>query len=124
MKRKEFSIRVKRQAIERSEGRCEGVGGLYGLPPGVRCNAPLTRGVEFDHYPVRASDGGDNTLDNCVAVCRVCHRHKTRMVDLPAIAKAKRIADRHVGIRRSGRTFLSNRMGPLKRKLNGTVERR
>ena len=124
MRRKEFSIRTKREALERSGGRCEAIGTVYGLSVGARCNAPLNAGVEFDHYPVRAADGGENTLDNCVAVCRVCHRFKTRKVDAPAIAKGKRVSDRHRGIRKSGQQFLTNRMGPLKRKLNGTIEPR
>lgn len=122
MKRSEFPLTVKRQAVG-DGGFCEAVGGVYGLEPGVRCNAPLVRGVEFDHYPVRAADGGDGTLDNCVAACRVCHRHKTRTFDMPMIAKRKRIVDRNAGIRKTG-SFLTNRMGPMKRKMNGeTVAR-
>lgn len=120
MKRSEFSLPVKRQAIERSGGYCEAIGGVYGLEPGVRCNAPLVRGVEFDHYPIRAADGGAGTLDNCVAACRVCHRHKTRTFDMPMIAKRKRIVDRNAGIRKTG-SFLTNRMGPMKRKMNGAT---
>lgn len=34
-KRAEFSAPVRRQAIERSGGFCEAVGGVYGLEPGV-----------------------------------------------------------------------------------------
>lgn len=124
MARKEFSSVTKRQALERSGGRCEAVGGIYGLDAGTRCLAVLSAGVEFDHFPVRAADGGENTLDNCVAVCRTCHRFKTGKFDIPAIAKSRRISDRHKGIRKSGRGFPTNKMGPFKRKIDGRIEPR
>jgi 5-methylcytosine-specific restriction endonuclease McrA len=124
MARKEFSSVTKRQALERSEGRCEAVGKVYGLNAGARCSGALSAGVEFDHYPVRAADGGENTLDNCVAVCRTCHRYKTRMFDLPAIAKGKRISDRHKGIKKAPTGFATNRMGAFKRKIDGRIEPR
>ncbi len=123
-KRAEFSVPVRRQAIERSGGFCEAVGGVYGLEPGVRCNSPLATGVEFDHYPIRAADGGDGSLNNCVAACRTCHRYKTRTFDGPEIAKRKRIQEDAAGEFLSPRRFLSNRLGPLKRKMSGlTVPR-
>jgi 5-methylcytosine-specific restriction protein A len=122
--RTEFPISVRRQAIERSGHFCEAIGGVYGLEPGVRCNIPLTKGVEFDHYPIRAADGGAGTLENCLAVCRVCHRHKTRTFDLPMIAKRKRIIEKTTGVRKAGTAFSTNRLGPLKRRMNGeTVPR-
>ncbi len=121
MERKEFSVRTRRQALERSQGRCEASGPIYGLPSGKRCCAPLSAGVDFDHFPVRAADGGDNSLANCVAVCRTCHRYKTRKFDIPAIAKGKRVSDRHKGIRKAGNGFATNKTGPFKRKLDGSI---
>jgi len=99
MARSEFGKPVKREALKRSGGLCEAVGAVYGLEPGNRCNAPLSHGVEFDHYPVRAADGGEATLENCAAVCPTCHRHKTSKFDTPMAAKGKRVSDRHLGIR-------------------------
>ena len=81
--RHEFSKPVRREALKRSGGLCEAIGTVYGLEPGQRCNAPLSHGVEFDHYPVPATDKGSDTLDNCVAVCRTCHRRKTSTYDVP-----------------------------------------
>jgi hypothetical protein len=129
MRRAEFSKPVRREALRRSNGRCEAVGVVYGLKTSERCNAPLSRGVEFDHYPIRAADGGPGTIENCVAVCLVCHRHKTRTFDIPNAAKGKRVNDRHTGVvsprHHSGGTgFLTNRSGPYKIKLNGEVVRR
>lgn len=97
--RAEFGKPVKRAAMHRSGGLCEAVGTVYGLEPGKRCNSPLSHGVEFDHYPVRAADGGEATLENCAAVCPTCHRFKTTKFDTPMAAKGKRISDKHQGIR-------------------------
>lgn len=98
-KRYEFSKSVKREALRRSEGLCEAVGTVYGLPVGQRCNAPLSQGVEIDHYPLPATDKGSDTLENAVACCKVCHRFKTSAYDVPMQAKAKRVSDKHLGIR-------------------------
>lgn len=99
-KRYEFSKATKREALRRSNGLCEAVGEVYGLEPGQRCNAPLSHGVEFDHYPVPATDKGSDTIDNCASTCRTCHRFKTSSFDVPMQAKAKRVSDKHLGIAR------------------------
>lgn len=99
--RHEFTRATKRDALKRSGGRCEGDGAVYGLEPGQRCNALLSHGVEFDHYPDPAGDPGSERLENCCAVCKVCHAHKTRTYDIPMLAKGKRIADNHAGIRKA-----------------------
>lgn len=109
-RRAEFPRKVKREALLRSGGLCEATGAVYGLDPGKRCNAPLSHGVEFDHYPLPATDRDSDTLDNCVACCRVCHRTKSSAYDVPMQAKNKRQRDRHLGIRpksklRSRNTF-------------------
>src|SRR5690242_8399457 len=102
--RSEFTLKTKREALARAgdgdpfRARCEAVGEVYGLEPGQRCNWPLSKAVEFDHYPERAADGGNNDLSNCVAVCPKCHAHKTRTFDTPMAAKGKRVSDRHLGI--------------------------
>lgn len=101
MARHEFSKPTKREALRRSGGLCEAIGVVYGLRVGQRCNAPLSHGVEFDHYPAPATDPGSDTLDNCVACCKVCHRHKTSSYDVPMQAKGKRVSDKHTGIRKA-----------------------
>lgn len=97
-KRREFSKATKRDALKRNGGLCEASGTLYGLENGQRCNAPLSGGVNFDHV-VRACDGGNNSLSNCAAVCKVCHDHKTRTFDVPQAAKGKRMSDKANGIK-------------------------
>lgn len=89
--RHEFRKGVKRAALERSGGICEAMGAVYGLEPGTRCTASLANGVDFDHYPKSALDDDSDGLDNCVACCRACHKHKTRTYDIPMQAKGKRI---------------------------------
>lgn len=97
-RRYEFSKDVKRQALSRSNGLCEAVGEVYGLEPGERCAFPLGSGVEFDHYPLPATDEDSDTLENCVSCCPTCHKHKTSTYDTPMQAKGKRIRDKHFGI--------------------------
>lgn len=101
MPRSEFGKPVKREALKRSGGRCEAVGELYGLAFGTRCNAPLSHGVEFDHFPIAATEPDCTGLDNCVACCPSCHRWKTSHYDVPAQAKSKRVSDKHLGIRKA-----------------------
>lgn len=119
--RLEFTKTTKREALSRSKGFCEATGRFYGFKPGERCNAPLAYGVEFDHYPVRAADGGSNLLENCSAVCVRCHRWKTGNVDIPGLAKSKRISDKRRGISKPRSVFETAREGRFKRRLDGRV---
>ncbi len=110
-KRHEFKKPTKRDALKRSNGKCEAIGEVYGLAPGQRCNAPLSRGVQFDHWPLPATDFGSDTLDNCVAVCIQCHSYKTRTYDTPMQAKGKRVKDKHTGVVRPRGTIQSRGFG-------------
>lgn len=110
-RRYEFSKQIKREALQRSGKLCEAIGPVYGLPPGQRCNAPLDGGVEFDHYPAPATDKGSDTLENCVAACKTCHRFKTSSYDVPMQAKGKRVSDKHLGIRRPKHQWGTQRLG-------------
>lgn len=86
--RREFSKQVKRQAFERANGLCEG----------KNCGAKLFVGkYAYDHV-IPDALGGDPILDNCAILCKSCHAAKTQKSDVPTIAKAKRISNRHRGI--------------------------
>lgn len=98
MTRGHFSKPVKREALKRSGQKCEASGPLYNLAFDQRCCAPLAKGVEFDHF-ILASEGGEDTLENCRAVCIPCHNWKTANVDTPKAAKIKRVRDKHLGIK-------------------------
>lgn len=124
--RHKFSKATKKAALLRSAGLCEGVGNVYGLPRGVGCFKSLALGVEYDHYPLPAHADASNTLENCVAVCPVCHRFKTRTFDIPAEAKIKRVVRKHGPIesRRKPRVTIKSRSfsQTLRKKMNGKVE--
>lgn len=89
MTRREFTKAIKVAVVKRATKNgnvyCEGCGAL-------------AKKWEIDH--VRA-DGllGDNTLDNARLLCRPCHVAKTA-ADVAAIAKAKRVEARHIGVRK------------------------
>ena len=121
----EFSKETKRAARERSGGLCEAIGAVYGLEPGQRCNAPLSRGVEFDHYPSPAGDPGSDGLDNCVSCCPTCHKRKTTTYDIPMLAKGKRVSDKHLGIKaKTSRPIPGSKASGIRKRFDGTVERR
>jgi len=99
--RREFSKQVRRDAFKRADGRCEG------FPYGERCPVKLQVGrFHYDH-DIPDGLGGEPTLDNCVVLCIACHKDKTTKKDVPTIAKAKRIADRHIGIKTNRRKIES-----------------
>jgi 5-methylcytosine-specific restriction protein A len=104
MTRTEFSKATKRAALERSGQICEARGKLYSLHPGERCGKHLSWGVEFDHV-IACSNGGDNSLDNCLAICPACHGWKTRNLDTPRAAKIKRQSDKHKGVTKPKQTI-------------------
>lgn len=94
--RREFPKSVKRAALMRSEGLCEGVGKIVNLPEGVRCNWPFGAAVEYDHAD--AIDNANVSLENCQCLCVTCHAYKTAKIDIPKHAKVKRIFDKRNGI--------------------------
>lgn len=57
-----FSRQTKNDALRRCHGRCEAEA------------SPQCRGVvEHFHHRRLRSQGGPNTLDNCLACCSACH---------------------------------------------------
>jgi len=113
--RREFSKQVQRDAFVRAQGKCEG----------ENCGAKLTLGkYHFDHV-IPDGLGGEPTLDNCAVLCVACHKEKTAKRDVPAIAKAKRVRDLHLGIRaRRGRPLPGSRDSDVKMKIGGGWEYR
>lgn len=60
----EFPDEVKAQARVRAGNRCEG-----------HCVKGCTVRIQTFHHRLRRTQGGPGTLDNCLALCRVCHSH-------------------------------------------------
>jgi len=108
--RREFSKQTKRQAFERSNGCCES------------CSAKLFAGkFRYDHI-IPDGIGGEPILDNCQVICMACDASKTYGIDIPRIAKAKRISDRAKGIEKPSRgTWGAGSKTKWKRKLNGEL---
>ena len=90
--RQEFTAKVKREALARSNGYCEG------------CTKKLFVGDY--HYDHDNPDGltGEPTLENCRVLCKACHGAKT-VKDVAMIARAKRRELKHAGIKKSGWTI-------------------
>lgn len=96
MPRSEFTRKTKQEALQRSGIRCEAAGIRYGFDDGQRCNCSLSLGVQYDHA-VPDALGGDNSLENCLAICVQCHRFKTKN-DVKQIAKSNRQRDKASGV--------------------------
>lgn len=113
MGRSEFTRAVKAAAFLRANGHCE------------CCTAKLSSGnMEYDHR-IPDALGGEATLENCVVLCRTCHRAKTTKQDVPAIAKAKRREALHIGAKSPSRNPMPfGRKSKWKRKMDGTIVER
>ena len=81
MSRQEFTSKTRMAAFERSGGHCEE----------PNCGLPFSPSnpVEYDHE-IEAFYGGTNELDNCKAICRGCHKAKTKQ-RAPVLAKSRRL---------------------------------
>lgn len=74
----------------------------------------------IDHV-IPLAMGGDDTMENMAPIHdRPCHAEKTHKGDVPNIAKAKRRALKHAGIRKPSK-FAGSRDSKWKRKVNGQV---
>lgn len=51
--------------------------------------------VNWDHYPVPHAEGGPDTHFNLMAVLVPGHKEKTAKIDIPGIAKRKRVSEAH-----------------------------
>ena len=110
MTRAEFSKSTKLKAFVAARGLCQ------------ECGIQLRSGnVEF-HHDKECTYGGDAKLDNCVPLCKNCHKAITKK-QAPVIAKSNRIRAKHLGIKRKS-SFPTNKTGPFRKRMDGTVERR
>lgn len=108
----EFTKATKIAAFQRANGRCE-----------CGCGVKIIAGeVEYDHI-IEVALGGTNDLENCRVMRSKCHRSKTSTRAAP-LAKSKRIAERNMGLRKTPRPMPGSKASGLKKKFDGTVERR
>ena len=96
----------------------------HGSPSCACCGLPiLVPMIEFDHI-VAICNGGENRESNIRPVHLWCHREKTR-ADMQRKAADYRKRRKHVlGRKQTRSSFQTNRAGPYKRKIDGTIERR
>lgn len=122
MARSEFTQKTKLEALAKY-CRCPKCGGQFGH---------ISK-VEFDHE-LADGLGGSNTADNCVPLCKTCHKiktngrkHTTLSSDKHTIAKSKRLR----GLTKAGpkkkiqsRGFQTNKASDFKKTMGGSVVRR
>jgi 5-methylcytosine-specific restriction protein A len=112
-KRQEFSRKTKAEAFALAKGRCK-----CGVKLSVRT------GIHYDHIIPDAVDGG-NDLSNCQVLCKTCHGIKTDKKDKGEIAETFRIRDKHTNaFVKSGRPMPGSKASGIRKRMNGTVERR
>ena len=86
---------------------------------------PATEPWECDHVTPRGLRIDDG-LGNLAPICAGkggCHSEKSKK-DVSDIAKAKRVSDRHFGVKQSGSSFPCGKRSRWKKKLDGTVVER
>jgi 5-methylcytosine-specific restriction enzyme A len=86
------------------------------------CSGLIYVGQAWDvSHEIPLELGGADDEANRRAAHRKCHRDHTAAVDLPAIARAKRVQAAHHGARVACQPMRGGRGDLLKRKMNGTV---
>ncbi len=105
--------RVKLRIFEREQRKCQICGG--DIRPGD--------GVDYHHVPALA-DGGEHRESRIFPVHRKCHRLTTAKEALER-AETRTTIKKHYGIAKpKGRPMAGTRASGLRKKFNGTVERR
>lgn len=117
-RRTNFPTDVRKAALARAEGQCEGA-----LPTGFRCEAVLQASqYVFDHV-VTDFHGGRATLDNCQVLCKDCDRAKTA-ADQNAIADTRRAYDAHHRLRAPRKPMAGGRYDRVSKGLDGLTRDR
>lgn len=110
IKRGRLSTTARFELLQREKFRCH-------LCRGLIC---VGQAWDVSHEIPLELNGADDEA-NRRAAHRKCHRSHTAAVDLPAIARAKRIEASHHGARVARQPMRGGRDDSLKRKMDGTV---
>lgn len=87
------------------------------------CETAILPGQAWEvSHPIPLAMGGEDAPDNrAPAHKRPCHSERTRQIDIPAIAKVKRVRARHTGSFRSQHPMQGGRDSGIRKKMNGQV---
>ena len=115
-KRREFSLAVRKLAFARccwpdGISKCEG------------CGIQIRQTPIYEHVQPDGL-GGEPTLENCKVHCRNCADTKTFGDDNPRMAKADRVLKKNFGLTAKRNPMPGSRASGLRKRMNGTVERR
>jgi 5-methylcytosine-specific restriction enzyme A len=112
--RKRLSTRERVQCFEDGHGECH------------LCFRKIFPGEVWEvSHPIPLAAGGTDTRENRRPAHKKCHARQTAELDIPLIAKTKRIRARHIGARApSAHPMPGSKASGLRRRMNGTVERR
>ena len=89
------------------------------------CCMKVDAGQDWDvSHEIPLEMGGKDDETNWLVAHRKCHRVHTATVDMPRIAKTKRIQQRHIGAKQSRSPMPFGRGSAYKKKMDGTVVRR
>jgi HNH endonuclease len=92
---------------------------------GFGCGAALRPGKYVYDHIVPYELTRDSTFENAQVLCDNCNGKKTFVCDVPRIAKAKRVEDKHIGAeRQSRRPMPCGRNSRRKMKIGGGTEPR
>lgn len=113
MTRRRLSSKQRLEIFESHKGICH------------LCNTKITVADKWDlDHVIPLALGGEDTAANLSPAHDVCHRDKTAITDVPAIAKGERIRAKHTGAWRSRRPMVGSKSSGWKKKMDGTPVRR
>jgi len=108
--RKRITTKMRVEIFERENGICH------------FCNLKVQSGEEWDvSHEIPLEIGGEDGGTNLRVAHRVCHRVHTSKVDIPRIAKTKRMKAKHLGAVRSKTPLPAGKWSKWKKKMDGSI---
>ena len=110
MTRRRITTKERVAIFEREKGICH------------FCNMKVQTGQDWDvSHEIPLEMGGDDHGANLRVAHRSCHRTYTHKVDIPRIAKTKRMKAKNLGAVKSKTPLPGGKASKWKRKMDGTV---